>query len=211
MTRERTRIKICGIREAQHARLAAETGADAIGLVFYPASPRYIETAQAARIAAGLPPFVMAVGLFVNAEETQVRRILAEVPLDLLQFQGDESPEFCERFGKPYVRAVRMEAGTDLLEYARRFSRAKALLLDAHVPGQPGGTGRTFDWAGIPRDLPISLILSGGLTAANVGRAVREVQPWAVDVSSGVEASRGSKDPQKIVEFIRSVRSEDAG
>jgi len=211
MTRERTRIKICGIREAEHARLAAETGADAIGLVFYPASPRYIETAQAARIAAGLPPFVMAVGLFVNAEETQVRRILAEVPLDLLQFQGDESPEFCERFGKPYVRAVRMEAGTDLLEYARRFSRAKALLLDAHVPGQPGGTGRTFDWAGIPRDLPISLILSGGLTAANVGRAVREVQPWAVDVSSGVEASRGSKDPQKIVEFIRSVRSEDAG
>lgn len=211
MTRERTRIKICGIREAEHARLAAETGADAIGLVFYPASPRYIETAQAARIAAGLPPFVMAVGLFVNAEETQVRRILAEVPLDLLQFQGDESPEFCERFGKPYVRAVRMEAATDLLEYARRFSRAKALLLDAHVPGQPGGTGRTFDWAGIPRDLPISLILSGGLTAANVGRAVREVQPWAVDVSSGVEASRGSKDPQKIVEFIRSVRSEDAG
>lgn len=211
MTRERTRIKICGIREAEHARLAAETGADAIGLVFYPASPRYIETAQAARIAAALPPFVMAVGLFVNAEEAQVRAILAEVALDLLQFQGDESPEFCERFGKPYVRAVRMEAATDLLEYARRFSRAKALLLDAHVPGQPGGTGRTFDWAGIPRDLPISLIVSGGLTAANVGRAVREVQPWAVDVSSGVEASRGSKDPRKIVEFIRSVRREDAG
>jgi phosphoribosylanthranilate isomerase len=211
MTRERTRIKICGIREAAHARLAADTGADAIGLNFYPASPRYIEPAQAARISACLPPYVMAVGLFVNADEARVRATLAEVPLDLLQFQGDESAEFCERFGKPYVRAVRMEAGTDLLEYARRFSRAKALLLDAHVPGQPGGTGRTFDWAGIPRDLPICLILSGGLTAANVGRAVREVQPWAVDVSSGVEASRGSKDPGKIVEFIRSVRREDAG
>jgi phosphoribosylanthranilate isomerase len=211
MTRERTRIKICGIREAGHARLAADAGADAIGLVFYPASPRYVEAAQAARIATGLPPFVMAVGLFVNAEEAQVRAILAQVPLDLLQFQGDEGPEFCERFGKPYVRAVRMEARTDLLEYARRFSRAKALLLDAHVPGQPGGTGRTFDWAGLPRDLPISLILSGGLTAANVGRAVREVQPWAVDVSSGVEASRGCKDPRKIIEFIRSVRREDAG
>jgi phosphoribosylanthranilate isomerase len=211
MTRERTRIKICGIREAAHARLAAETGADAIGLNFYPQSPRYIEPAQAAPIAASLPPYVMAVGLFVNADEAQVRATLAQVPLDLLQFQGDESPGFCESFGKPYVRAVRMEAGTDLLEYAHRFARAKALLLDAHVPGQRGGTGRTFDWGDIPRDLPICLILSGGLTAANVGRAVREVRPWAVDVSSGVEANRGSKDPQKIVEFIRSVRREDAG
>jgi phosphoribosylanthranilate isomerase len=211
MNRERTRIKICGIREPAHARVAAEAGADAIGLVFYAPSPRHVEPAMAARIAASLPPFVMAVGLFVNAPAAQVRGVLAEVPLDLLQFQGDEPPEFCESFGKPYVRAVRMETGTDLLECARRFSRAKALLLDAHVPGQPGGTGRTFDWAGIPREVPIPLILSGGLTAANVGRAVREVRPWAVDVSSGVEAGRGSKDPQKIVEFIRSVRREDAG
>lgn len=211
MTRERTRIKICGIRDPAHARIAAEAGADAIGLVFYPPSPRYLEPALAAGIAQGLPPYVMAVGLFVNAPAERVHAVLAEVPLDLLQFQGEEPAGFCESFGKPYVRAVRMEAGIDLLEYARRFSRAKALLLDAHVPGQPGGTGRTFDWAGIPRDLPIPLILSGGLTASNVGHAVREVQPWAVDVSSGVEASRGSKDPQKIIEFIRSVRREDAG
>jgi phosphoribosylanthranilate isomerase len=154
---------------------------------------------------------VMAVGLFVNADEGEVRRVLDAVRLDLLQFQGDETPEFCERFRLPYVRAVRMEAGTDLVEYAGRFSRARALLLDAHVPGQPGGTGRTFDWRGIPRDLPIPVILSGGLTVENVARAVREVRPWAVDVSSGVETGRGSKDPRKIVDFIRSVRIEDAG
>lgn len=211
MKPERTRIKICGIREAAHARVAADAGADAIGLVFYGKSPRYLAPADAARIAAGLPPFVMAVGLFVNPAESEVRAILEQVPLDLLQFHGDETAEFCERFERPYVRVVRMEAGTDLVEYAHRFSRARALLLDAHVPGQAGGTGKTFDWAGIPRDLPIPLILSGGLTASNVGRAVREVRPWAVDVSSGVEAGRGVKDPRKIVEFIRSVQIEDAG
>jgi phosphoribosylanthranilate isomerase len=133
------------------------------------------------------------------------------VHLDLLQFQGDEDEAFCASFGRPYVKAVRMEEGTDLVEWCDRFPRAKALLLDAHVPGEKGGTGRTFDWGRIPRDLPIPLILSGGLTAENVGRAVREVKPWAVDVSSGVEASRGTKDPAKIVEFIRSVQREDAG
>ena len=211
MTPERTRIKICGIREAGDARVAAEAGADAIGLVFYEASPRYLTPDSAARIAADLPPFVMAVGLFVNPAESEVRGILDRVPLDLLQFHGDETAEFCGRFDRPYIRVVRMEAGTDLVEYAHRFSRARALLLDAHVPGQAGGTGKTFDWGDIPRNLPIPVILSGGLTASNVGRAVREVRPWAVDVSSGVEASRGVKDPRKIVEFIRSVRSEDAG
>lgn len=210
MTRERTRIKICGLREPAHARLAAEAGADAIGLVFYPPSPRHVTVEAAAAVAAALPPFVAAVGLFVNETAAAIEEVLRRVPLDLLQFQGDEPPEFCERFGRPYVRAVRMGQGTDLLEYARRFPRARALLLDAHVPGEPGGTGRTFDWAGIPRALPIPLILSGGLTPENVGRAVREVRPWAVDVSSGVETGRGSKDPQKIVAFIRSVRIEDA-
>ena len=211
MKTERTRVKICGLREPEHARIAAVAGADAIGLVFYPKSPRALDAAQAAKIAAVLPPFVTAVGLFVNEEAHQIRRIVHEARLDLLQFHGDESPEFCEQFGKPYVRSVRMEAATDLLEYARRFSAARALLLDAHVQGQPGGTGLTFDWAVIPRDLPIPLILSGGLDAANVARAMREVRPWAVDVSSGVESSRGVKDPQKIVEFIRKVRREDAG
>ena len=211
MSRSRTRIKICGITEAAHARLAADEGADAIGLVFFRESPRALTPAAAAAIAASLPPFVAAVGLFVDATADEVRRILGAVNLDLLQFHGDESPEFCAAFGKPFMRAVRMEPGTDLLEYAQRFSRARALLLDAHVPGQPGGTGQTFDWAGIPRDFPIPLVLSGGLTIENVGRAVREVRPWAVDVSSGVERSRGVKDPRKIVEFIRSVRREDAG
>jgi len=145
----------------------------------------------------------------VNAAERDIRAVLDAVEIDLIQFHGDETAEFCARFGKPYMRAVRMGAGVDLLEYAQRFSRAKALLLDAHVPGQPGGTGRTFDWSGIPRELPIPLVLSGGLNAENVGRAVREVRPWAVDVSSGVEGERGVKDPRKIIEFIRSVRRED--
>ena len=211
MKTERTRVKICGLRDPEHARIAAEAGADAIGLVFYAQSARFVDAATAAKVADALPPFVTAVGLFVDAKEGDIRAILRQVPLDVLQFHGDESPEFCAQFGKPYLRAVRMEAATDLLEYARRFSAARALLLDAHVQGQPGGTGLTFDWTVIPRDLPIPLILSGGLDAANVARAMREVRPWAVDVSSGVESSRGVKDPQKIVEFIRKVRREDAG
>lgn len=207
----RTRIKICGIREPAHAQVAAHEGADAIGLVFYAPSPRCVSTEAAAAISASLPPYVTAVGLFVDAEAATVREILGRVHLGLLQFQGDEPPDYCASFGVPYIRAVRMEPGTDLLEWSRRFSSARALMLDAHVPGEAGGTGRTFDWAGIPRDLPMPIILSGGLTPGNVGRAVREVQPWAVDVSSGVESSRGSKDPAKIVEFIRSVQLEDAG
>ena len=205
----RTRVKICGITKIDHARVAAGEGADAIGLVFYRESPRYLSIRDAAAIAESLPPFVDAVALFVNAAERDIRAVLDAVEIDLIQFHGDETAEFCARFGKPYMRAVRMGAGVDLLEYAQRFSRAKALLLDAHVPGQPGGTGRTFDWSGIPRELPIPLVLSGGLNAENVGRAVREVRPWAVDVSSGVEGERGVKDPRKIIEFIRSVRRED--
>ena len=210
MPRERTRIKICGIREALHAMVAADAGADAIGLVFYRESPRFVTPGTAANVVAVLPPFVSVVGLFVDADEAKVRDTLASVRLDLLQFHGDESPEFCASFGIPFVKAVRMETGTDLLEWAGRFSSARALLLDAHVEGTPGGTGKTFDWAAIPRDLPIPLILSGGLHAENVGAAVRAVRPWAVDVSSGVEATRGTKDPRRIVEFIRSVRLEDA-
>lgn len=211
MIAARTRIKICGIRDPQIALHAARCGADAVGLVFHKPSPRHVEIARAVAAVGALPPYVMAVGLFVDLPESEVREIIRQVPLQMLQFQGDEPPDFCDSFGLPYVRAVRMEQGTDLLEYARRFSRARALLLDAHVPGLAGGTGRSFDWKAIPRDLPIPVILSGGLTPENVGRAVREVKPWAVDVSSGVEAERGVKDPRKIEEFIRSVRREDAG
>ena len=205
----RTRIKICGIREPEHGRLAAEAGADAIGLVFHPASPRHLTLERAREVVEALPPFVMAVALFVDADPAEIRRVLDAVRIDFIQFHGDETADFCERFRKPYLRAVRMAEGTDLLEWAGRFPGARALLLDAHVPGQPGGTGRTFDWAAIPRGLPVPIVLSGGLDPGNVARAVREVKPWAVDVSSGVESSRGVKDPARIVEFIRSVRSED--
>lgn len=211
MRHARTRIKICGLKEPGHARVAAGEGADAVGLVFYRASPRFVTAEQAAEVAAALPPFVAAVGLFVNEGAEAIEAILERVPLDLLQFQGDETPEFCAAFGKPFVRAVRMEEGVDLVEWASRFSAARALLLDAHVPGSRGGTGQAFDWARVPRETPLPLILSGGLTARNVGRAVREVRPWAVDVSSGVESARGVKDPALIVEFIRSVQREDAG
>lgn len=205
----RTRIKICGLKEPAHARLAAEEGADAIGLVFHPQSPRHVELDRAAEVAAAVPPFVTVTGLFVNAAESTIREAIARVPLDLLQFHGDETPEECQRYGRPYLRAVRMEEGVDLVEYAHRFSRAKALLLDAYVPGTPGGTGRTFDWNRIPRDLPLPIVLSGGLEAGNVGLAMRQARPWAVDVSSGVERERGVKDPAKIAAFIRSVQRED--
>lgn len=206
----RTRIKICGLREPAHARLAAEAGADAVGLVFHDASPRNVTLDEARAVSEVLPPFVMAVGLFVDAPRALIEAALAAVPLDLLQFHGDEPPEFCASFPIPFLKAIRMGPGTDLVEWAHRFSRAKALLLDAHVPGQPGGTGHTFDWGSVPGNLPLPIVLSGGLDAANVGRAMREVKPWAVDVSSGVEARRGTKDPQMILDFIRSVRLEDA-
>jgi phosphoribosylanthranilate isomerase len=205
----RTRIKICGLRDPAHARLAASEGADAIGLVFHPASPRFVAVEEAARVMVELPPFVMAVGLFVDTPEAEIRAVLARVRLDLLQFHGEETPAECERYGVPYLRAVRMEEGVDLVEYAHRFSRAKALLLDAHVPGIPGGTGRRFDWGRIPRELPIPFVLSGGLDSENVSQAIRETRPWAVDVSSGVESQRGMKDPAKITAFIRSVQRED--
>lgn len=210
MNRVRTRIKICGIREALHGVVAADAGADAIGLVFYRDSPRFVTPGAAANVVALLPPFVTSVGLFVDADEGKIHDALKSVRLDCLQFHGEETPEFCASFGIPYVRAVSMKPGVDLLEYAGRFSSARALLLDAHVPGIPGGTGQTFDWSAIPRDLPMPVILSGGLSAENVGPAIETVRPWAVDVSSGVEASRGTKDPRKIVEFIRRVQREDA-
>jgi phosphoribosylanthranilate isomerase len=205
----RTRVKICGLSHVDHARIAAQEGADAIGLVFYRESPRYVTTEAAGAIAAALPPFVAVVGLFVDAAEDEVRSVLARVPLDLLQFQGEESAGFCELFGKPYVRAVRMAAGTDLLEYARRFSRAKALLLDAHVPGERAGPGGLRLGGGSAR-LAGSAHSPAADSETSAARSAEVTAPGRV-AASGVSGSRGVKDPGKIVEFIRRVGREDAG
>lgn len=204
-----TRIKICGITRSEDALVCARAGADAIGLVFYPPSPRYLAAAQAAVIARALPPFVTTVGLFVNPTAKQVEAVLNEVRLDVLQFHGDEPPEFCAGFGVPYLKAIRVKAGVDLVQCAIRYQEAQGLLLDAYVEGTPGGTGRSFDWELIPAELPLPVILSGGLSPANIVDAICRVRPWAVDVSSGVEASKGIKDAAKIAAFIEGVRSAD--
>ncbi len=204
-----TRIKICGITRAEDARSAAREGADAIGLVFYAASPRNVNVEQAREIIAALPPFISVVGLFVNAEADRVRAILRDVPLDLLQFHGDEGAAFCRQFEKPYMKAVRVKAGVDLLQYAQQHHTAKALLLDAYREDAYGGTGHTFDWKLIPPTLPLPIVLSGGLVAANVAQGIQSVKPWAVDVSSGVEADKGIKDQAKITAFIQAVRNTD--
>jgi phosphoribosylanthranilate isomerase len=204
-----TRIKICGITRVEDALAAAHSGANAIGLVFYERSPRHVSIAQARQLAEALPPFVSAVGLFVNTEAAFVHAVLASVPLDILQFHGDEPAEFCAQFAKPYLKAIRVKAGVDLLQCAARFHTAKGLLLDAHVEGIAGGTGATFDWALIPKQLPLPVILSGGLNVGNVAAAIKQVRPYAVDVSSGVEASKGIKDAGKIAAFINEVKNID--
>lgn len=201
------RIKICGLRDAETAVAAAQLGADAIGLVFYASSPRAVDASQSQQIVQALPPFVTTVGLFVNADPDYVAGVLAQVPLDLLQFHGDESPDYCRQFNRPYLKAVRVKPGLDLLEYAARYGDARGILVDAFVPDAPGGTGETFDWSLLPAQLPLPLILSGGLHAGNVADAIRQVRPWAVDVSSGVERSKGIKDVAKIAAFIEQVNS----
>jgi len=200
------RVKICGITRLHDALLAAHAGADALGFVFYEKSPRHVSVAQAAVLCAALPPFVTSVGLFVDAAPGVVESVLALAPLDLLQFHGDEPADYCASFGKPYIKAVRVNRDTDLLKCAADYATARGLLLDAYVPGVPGGTGESFDWNLIPPDLPKPVILSGGLTPANVADAVRQVRPWAVDVSSGVEAAKGIKDPQLIAQFIAKAK-----
>jgi phosphoribosylanthranilate isomerase len=216
----RTRVKICGITRVEDGVAAAHAGADAIGFVFWPGSPRVVTVERARPIAAALPPFVTSVGLFVDPTPDDVRATLSALSLDLLQFHGAESPEFCRAFGRPYVKAVPVGANAarvDLLEYAARYADACGLLFDAPPHGGlPGGTGRTFDWDAMPPDLPRPLVLSGGLDPANVGAAIRRLRPWAVDVSSGVEAIgadgkpvRGRKDPARIVAFIEEVRNAD--
>jgi phosphoribosylanthranilate isomerase len=201
----RTRVKICGITRVEDAMAAVASGCDAIGLVFYEPSPRYIQPSAAAAIAMQLPPFIDAVGLFVDAEPDDVRGVLSQVRLNLLQFHGDESPEYCRQFGVPYLKAVRVSPDTNLLQYAASFADAKALLLDTYMPGMAGGTGKTFDWNLVPRDFPMPIILAGGLDAGNVGEAIRQLKPYAVDVSGGVEREKGIKDADKIAAFMRGV------
>ncbi len=203
----RTRVKICGITRVQDALAAAKAGADAIGLVFYDGSPRHVTVDRAAQIVAALPPCVTVVGLFVNAPRAQVEAVLAAVPIDLLQFHGEETPSACRGYGRRYIKAVRMREGVDLTTEVGRYSDAAALLLDAYVPDRHGGTGTRFDWSRVPRELDKPLILAGGLTPDNVVQAITQARPYAVDVSGGVEAAKGIKDETKMRAFVRNVNS----
>ena len=211
------RVKICGITRLPDLHAACEAGADALGFVFYEKSPRCVTAETAAALVRELPPFVQSVGLFVNAEPAFIEQVLDTVSLDVLQFHGDETPADCARFGRPYIKAVRVNPDTDLLKCAADFDAARGLLLDAYVPGVPGGTGERFDWSLIPAKLPKPVVLSGGLTLDNVAEAVQRVRPWAVDVSSGVEAAllvngavvaaKGIKDAHKIAQFIAKAKA----
>ncbi|MCF5737633.1 phosphoribosylanthranilate isomerase [Pseudomonas syringae] len=199
------RSKICGITRIEDALAAAEAGADAIGLVFYPKSPRAVTVLQARAIIAALPPFITTVGLFVNASRCELNETLDAVALDMLQFHGDETPEECDGYHRPYIKALRVKAGDDIAGVCRNYRNARGVLLDTYVEGVPGGTGETFDWALIPDDLDKPVILAGGLTSANVAQAIAQVRPYAVDVSGGVEKSKGIKDREKILAFMSAV------
>jgi phosphoribosylanthranilate isomerase len=204
----RTRVKICGITRPGDARAAADAGADAIGLVFYPSSPRFLSGERAVEIRDALPPFVQTVALFVNADAAQVSQVLGRVKPAMLQFHGEETPQFCEQFGVPFVKACRLRPGVDAVAYLRPFARAAAWLVDSFVP-EYGGVGERVDLSLVPRRLDRPLILSGGLDRGNVAEAVRQLRPWGVDVSSGVETAKGIKDAAKMAAFIAEVRNAD--
>ena len=209
-----TRVKICGITRPEDALHAARAGADAIGLVFYPNSSRFVSAERAAAVLAVVPPFVTTVGLFVDAEPASVHALLRALPLDMLQFHGDEPPQYGAAFGRPWIKALRMRDGIDVAAEAERYraAGARGLLVDSYVPGVPGGTGERFDWDRLPTDPALPLVLAGGLDAGNVAEAVRRVHPWAVDVSGGVEQydadgrrRGGIKDPAAVTAFIRAA------
>ena len=205
----RTRIKICGLTRVDDALAAVDAGADAIGLVFYPPSPRAVDLAQALAIRRALPPFVATVALFVNADAAEVDAVIDRLRPSLLQFHGDESAADCARHAHPYLRAARMRPGLDLVNFASAYADAQGVLVDAFVDGYGGG-GEVFDWSLIPKNVDFPIVLSGGLNARNVAQAVRCVRPWAVDVSSGVESARGVKDAAAMREFVAAVRQADA-
>ena len=200
------RTKICGITRPEDGQEAARLGVDAIGLVFYPPSPRHVSLDQARAIVAALPPFVTVVALFVDPSVAEVEAVLHAVPVDVLQFHGEESPDFCRQFARPYLKAVRVRPSLDLLQYAAHYAGTRGLLADAFVPGMAGGTGATFDWSLLPPNLPLPLILSGGLDPSNIAAAVAAVRPAAVDISSGVESAKGIKDPALMAAFIGAVQ-----
>lgn len=204
-----TRIKICGLTQEAHVEAAVAAGADAIGFVFYAKSARAITPERARALARLLPPFVTPVGLFVNATDDELKAGLHALPNMLIQFHGDETPADCDRWRRPYMRAAAVSPGFDLVDFASRFSNAQAILLDAPVDGYGGG-GKVFDWSLLPPNAASHLVLSGGLNAANVGDGIARVRPWAVDVSSGVEVSKGHKSAELIHEFCRAVRRADA-
>lgn len=199
------RIKVCGLTRVQDMQAAVAAGVDAVGLVFYPDSPRHVTIEQAVELCRHVPPFVTIVGLFVNASRAEVHRVIEAVPLNLLQFHGDETADQCEGFGVPYLKAARVRPGVDLLEFAAQFASARALLLDTWTPAY-GGSGESFDWSLVPASCPLPVILSGGLTPDNVAKAILQVHPVAVDVSSGVESAKGIKDAAKIRAFVNAVR-----
>ncbi|MDX5151623.1 MAG: phosphoribosylanthranilate isomerase [Acidiferrobacterales bacterium] len=201
----RTRVKICGITRAEDAQTAARLGADAIGMVFYDASPRNISIEQAQALARSLPPFVCRVGLFVDADPQFVKEVMESVPLDMLQFHGNESATDCDQFHKPYIKAIRMESGLSVSERMNEFSGASAMLLDTYSTSVAGGSGESFDWSLVPQERPMPIILAGGLHAGNVAEAIRVAHPYAVDVSSGVERDKGIKDADKMSAFINEV------
>ncbi|WP_151704668.1 phosphoribosylanthranilate isomerase [Nitrincola alkalilacustris] len=203
----RTRIKICGITRLEDARAAMDAGADALGFVFYPPSPRYIAPEQAAEIIAALPPFVTMTGLFVDASAAEVQRTIDLTRIDLLQFHGNESPAFCDSFARAWIKALRVAPGMDLTAMVDQYAAARAVLLDTYVSGVPGGTGSVFDWSVIPEALRPGIILAGGLDADNVAAAIQQIRPWAVDVSGGVEARKGIKDIHEIKRFVNEVKS----
>lgn len=210
-----TRVKICGITRPEDALHAANEGVDAIGLVFYNKSPRLVATERAAEICNSLPAFVTSVALFKDADTESIQQVLEQVQIDLLQFHGSETAEFCRQFGKPYIKALGMDGGTDsgtddqvdVLRTAAAYDDARGLLLDSHAPGAAGGTGESFDWSTVPQALAQPVILAGGLDVGNVAEAIRAVKPFAVDVSSGVESEKGIKDAQRVTAFMNEVRS----
>ncbi|WP_317142044.1 phosphoribosylanthranilate isomerase [Endozoicomonas sp. 8E] len=201
----KTRIKVCGVTSVEEALAAVNAGADALGLVFYAPSKRFVSVSKAREIAAAVPPFITLVGLFVDAEEAVIRGVLDQVPLDLLQFHGNETDQECERWRRRYIKALRVRLGTSVEESAAAYPGACGLLLDSYRKGIPGGTGEAFDWQLIPDSLDKPVILAGGLNPENVSQAIEQVAPFAVDVSSGVENDRG-KDPEKMKAFVEAVK-----